>query len=943
MNHTSLTTTHQVLAVAFSLACPLVFAGTEGYITTSTAAGYSDVGPAAVYAGQSGEQSGINMRESARRTAERDAALQLLQEGRTAYQEGKYSVALEKYRQAWERVPHAPATRKLQEFIRKSISDASIAVAIEYSKVGRYDDAEQLLLDVLQREPSNARARKELSLLRDPVRNNPALTPEHVKNVDEVNRLLHLAWGYYELGKYDEAYSEFNSVLRIDPYNEAARRGQEAVSKRRTNYYRAAYDSYRAKALAEVDEAWQEQVPTVLERESSDAADHGSKSSTITEKQVKINEALDSVHIDRANFDKTFISDVVEFLRGELRKNNMTSLNINYQAPSPAALAAAATPASAASSDEDEESDEEEEEDSGDGEEGASSAPAPVAAGPVPEPEVTLSLSDVTLRELLQEVCANAKCTFVVNDRGVNIYMADDPASKVLETRSFWNVSPDFFTAEGEEEGGDEEEDAFASSAARSPRIDPKKRLIQAGIRFDVKGSDAVYSKRLNKLTVRNTPEALDEVADLIFEDRAKKPRMVKVTTKFVEVTQTNDEELSFDWIVNPFSVSNNGSAYLGGVNGSGSTPSRTYQDFVTGENAGSAFASHYKGDAGWPVNNNGGLASKNDVVTQGLMTGGLRSGSGAISSSSMDTLLRGGSASATSLDNAHVAPGILSLTGIYDSGSFQMIMRGLSQKQGVDVMNAPSLVLTPSAGEDLPEVPPAPTSDVHEYIEDQDSSSRIEIVRRFIYPSAFDPPQIPNNTPNNNSYNNSGSSVPVAAPSNPTEWVTEEVGLVMVLKVLPKLDDNIVRFGRFIVRVVDFEGFINYGSPIISGIASTSAIETIVLTDNRIDQPVFSRKMVNTSLAVYDGYTVAIGGMIEDNVQKVEDKVPVFGDLPLIGRFFRSNAESHTRKNLTIFVTADIIDPTGKPVRSVAEDAASATQNATAPGLFPDDGLTNP
>ena len=935
MNHASLTTTNQVLAVAFSLACPLVFAGTEGYLTTSTAAGYSDVGPAAVYAGQSGEQSGINMRESARRIAERDAALQLLQEGRTAYQEGKYSVALEKYRQAWDRVPHAPATRKLQEFIRKSISDASIAVAIEYSRVGRYDDAEQLLLDVLQREPSNARARKELSLLRDPVRNNPALTPEHVKNVDEVNRLLHLAWGYYELGKYDEAYSEFNNVLRIDPYNEAARRGQEAVSKRRTNYYRAAYNSYRAKALAEVDEAWQEQVPTIVEREGS-VATHSTGGKEMTEKQVKINEALDNVHIDRANFDKTYISDVVEFLRGELRKNNMTSLNINYQAPSPEALAAAATPAATPASSEDEDS---EDEDASDEEEEAAPAPAPapVAAGPVPEPEVTLSLSDVTLRELLQEVCANANCTFVVNDRGINIYMANDPASKVLERR-VWQVPPVFFTSDESEEGGDEEEDAFASTA-RTSKIDPKKTLIQAGVRFDAKGANAVYNKRLGKLTVVSTPEDLDAVEEAIFEFNSRKPRMVKVTTKFVEVTQTNDEELSFDWVVNPFSVSNDGSTYLGGVNGYNSTPTRTYRDFVTGSDAGSAFSSHYKGDAGWPVNNNGGLASNNDVVTQGLMTGGLRSGSGAISSSSMDALLRGGSASATSADNSHVAPGILSLTGIYDSGSFQMIMRGLSQKQGVDVMNAPSLVLTPGM-----DVSPAPQSDVHEYIEDQDNSSRIEIVRRFIYPSAFDPPQIPNNTPNNNNNNNNGgSSVPVAAPSNPTEWVTEEVGLVMVLMVQPELSDNIVRFGRFIVRVVDFEGFINYGSPIISGIASTSVIETIVLTDNRIDQPVFSRKMVNTSLALYDGYTVAIGGMIEDKVQKVEDKVPVFGDLPLVGRFFRSNAESHTRKNLTIFVTADIIDSTGKPVRSVAEDAASASQSAAAPGLFPEDGLVTP
>ncbi len=938
MNHASLTTTHQVFAVAFSLACPLVFAGTEGYLTTSTAEGYSDVGPAATYAGQSGGQSGIDMRESARRVAERDAALQLLQEGRTAYQEGKYSLALDKYRQAWERVPHAPATRPLQDFIRKSISDASIAVAIEYSKVGRYDDAEQLLLDVLQREPSNARARKELSLLRDPIRNNPALTPEHVKNVDEVNRLLHLAWGYYELGKYNEAYNEFNSVLRIDPYNEAARRGQEAVSKRRTNYYRAAYDSYRAKALAEVDEAWQEQVPTIVEHEGG-VATHSTGGREMTEKQVRINEALDSVHIARANFDKTYISDVVEFVRGELRKNNMSSLNINYQAPSPASLAAAAKPAAASSDSEDEEdTGDEDEEDTGDEEEEKAPTPAPVATGPVPEPEVTLSLSDVTLRELLQEVCSSANCTFVVNDRGINIYMANDPASKVLERR-VWQVPPVFFTSDEAEEGGDEEEDAFASTA-RTQKIDPKKTLIQAGVRFDAKGANAVYNKRLGRLTVVSTPEDLDAVEEAIFEFNSKKPRMVKVTTKFVEVTQTNDEELSFDWIVNPFSVSNNGSTYLGGVNATSSTPPRTYQDFVTGQNAGSAFSSHYKGDAGWPVNNNNGLASNDDLVTQGLMTGSLRSGSGAISSSSMDALLRGGSASATASDNAHPAPGILSLTGIYDSGSFQMIMRGLSQKQGVDVMNAPSLVLTPGM-----DVAPAPQSDVHEYIEDQDNSSRIEIVRRFIYPSAFDPPTIPNNTPNNNYNNNnySGSSVPVAAPANPTEWVTEEVGLVMVLQVQPELSDNIVRFGRFIVRVVDFEGFINYGSPIISGVASPSTIETIVLTDNRIDQPVFSRKMVNTSLALYDGYTVAIGGMIEDKVQKVEDKVPVFGDLPLIGRFFRSNAESHTRKNLTIFVTADIIDSTGKPVRNVAEDAASANQNAAAPGLFPEDGLVNP
>ena len=43
-------------------------------------------------------------------------------------------------------------------------------------------------------------------------------------------------------------------------------------------------------------------------------------------------------------------------------------------------------------------------------------------------------------------------------------------------------------------------------------------------------------------------------------------------------------------------------------------------------------------------------------------------------------------------------APGIMSLTGIYDEGAFQMLMRGLSQKKGSDVLTAPSV--TAKSGE---------------------------------------------------------------------------------------------------------------------------------------------------------------------------------------------------------------------------------------------------
>ena len=86
---------------------------------------------------------------------------------------------------------------------------------------------------------------------------------------------------------------------------------------------------------------------------------------------------------------------------------------------------------------------------------------------------------------------------------------------------------------------------------------------------------------------------------------------------------------------------------------------------------------------------------------------------------------------------------------------------------------------------------------------------------------------------------------------------------------------------------------------------------------------PVFSTRRVNTALTIYDGYTVAIGGLMREDVQNVEDKVPILGDIPFIGRLFQTKAENRIKSNLIIFVTAQIIDATGRPLRG-AEAAPS-------------------
>lgn len=77
-----------------------------------------------------------------------------------------------------------------------------------------------------------------------------------VPATDRVRRHLYTGEGYYNLGQFDRALMEFEAVLRIDPYNSAARRWMERISSARSSYYRAAYDETRARLLMEVDAAW---------------------------------------------------------------------------------------------------------------------------------------------------------------------------------------------------------------------------------------------------------------------------------------------------------------------------------------------------------------------------------------------------------------------------------------------------------------------------------------------------------------------------------------------------------------------------------------------------------------------------------------------------------------------------------------------------------------
>jgi type II secretory pathway component GspD/PulD (secretin) len=69
------------------------------------------------------------------------------------------------------------------------------------------------------------------------------------------------------------------------------------------------------------------------------------------------------------------------------------------------------------------------------------------------------------------------------------------------------------------------------------------------------------------------------------------------------------------------------------------------------------------------------------------------------------------------------------------------------------------------------------------------------------------------------------------------------------------------------------------------------------------------SKREVETSALVADNQTVVLGGLMGSTETNVETKVPILGDLPLIGTFFRGSRTQARRTNLMIFLTPHIID----------------------------------
>src|SRR6266699_2645518 len=827
-----------------------------------------------------------------------------LARGKAAMQAKNYTVAHEEFRTAVSYLPDAVVSGKAHDQAVEGFCKSGVTLAEARIAQTDYAGAEAILREVLsdRYDPNCRPAAELLAHLHQPGYFNKTITSAFIGKVEEVKQLLTEADGCDQSGRYDLALRRYEQVLNLDPYNVAARRGQEKITNAKYHYGENAYNETRARQLWKVEKAWEEPV----HKYGMAAAPVGVGFARDTGGTARITNKLNTIIIPRVEFRDASIREAIDFLREQAVENDpekkgvdivLRTVPLGQIAPPPVPVGPAASPAAAGSPP---------------GPIGPPAAPTgpgapgtgpvtaqPAVARPVvaaaaispSEARITLTLNQIPLGEALRYIASQAGLKVKVEPYAVSIIPITEQSNDLITKQ--YRVPPGFIstgvltgtsllqrgayktaqtTAAPAGTGKDTQESTGGQQLVN--REGAKEFLEAQGVPFP-EGASANFLPESSRLIVRNTQDNLDLVDALVEQATVAGPKQVEIESKFIEITQNNLKELGFDWLLGPFKVGSKGAFGSGGTSGNGTATNAANFPFVdaNGNPVGSATSIPGDGTSGGPV------------------TAGNRSGNAAISANAIDALLF------PSLGTSAVAPGIFGLGGVFTDPQFQVVIRALNQKKGVDLLSAPKV--TTKSGQ----------------------RAVIEIVREFRYPTTFTPPQVPSIT---GGTGGTGTvSIEVVTPTTPQSFETRNTGVT--LEVEPVVGpDGVTIDLNLVPQVVEFEGFINYGSPIfgINPSILTNALNSqVLLTQNVINQPIFSTRKVTTSVSVYDGSTVVLGGLMREDVQKTEDRTPIIGDIPIVGRLFRTNVDQHIKRNLVIFVTAHLVTPAGTPFNATEED----------------------
>ena len=215
----------------------------------------------------------------------------------------------------------------------------------------------------------------------------------------------------------------------------------------------------------------------------------------------------------------------------------------------------------------------------------------------------------------------------------------------------------------------------------------------------------------------------------------------------------------------------------------------------------------------------------------------------------------------------------VLTFASVLTNPELQMAINALEQKGHADVLSVPRVTTKNS------------------------EQAVIKVVEEIRYPQSYEANQV---------------QVPVLGVGvgavynitvfTPADFQTRDVGVL--LTVTPTIGPDGYTIDLTLVpEVSELVEWHQYGTTIGAG------------QNFNAQQPFFQTRTVTSKLVVWDGETVVLGGLIREQLTDFKDKIPVLGDIPLLGKLFQSKGASSTKENLMIFVTARIVDSSGRPI----------------------------
>ncbi len=933
--------------------------------------------PARTYSGKDAPLiAQLKATEVLRRKAFDAQAKRVIATARSCMQTKEYMEAAKQYRIAQKLLNDSPASEGLRKECEQGVAEGLYRAALQEETTGRRDRAVKLMTKAVDLRHPKARRQLEQWLASDDPeaakvdvseiagrRNEADYKNVRAKNLRHLRRARQLL-GTREL---DRALDECELVLISDPYNQEAIRLREKIELKMRTIVTQERKAARDGMIADVDKAWRPPYAIdarAIEKSVGQTVTTGLDKDPERAQEQMILKRMREMMLPEISFKPpATIFDAVQFFIGASKDYDRPDLPLEergfgFQMITPQTMTAA-NPAQ-----------DEGAEGFGAGD-AESSAEAGVAGAPVIP---TISVNNISFFDALTLICESVGYKFKVKN-GIVVVMPKDMSTEEMVTRSYPVLSTfmdQMSTATSDLKemksggfggGSNQSHDDGEENQER----DWKEFFSLLGVQWP-EGSSIMYIKTIGKLRVKNTYENLAELEKALTEMNVDS-KLIEIEARFVEVSQEDLNSLGFEWILNSdYTLGlnqklgkalgiRNGQWPSAGVSGSTSAASSTLLPgqpgyttsggTITGSTSGSSAA----GNAGNYANTHGatwvkGSGSSRNVGISKFGGEGATHHTGMRYLSTMSNHISGEGYS----NNDQ----FMRVNAFLGNADLSMILHMLSQRSDTDLLSAPK-VLTMS-----------------------EQNAVMKVVTEYIYPTDYDV-QLQSSSSSSGGSNSGGSQSAILAVVEPQSFTMREVGVI--LDVTPRLTDN----GNLIdlelkTQVVDEPTWKNYGMRIpftgnsslqsfegiggifegLTGILQTlgtgldktlqqsfaeqavnsatkaldnlsaSSADNMTYYDAPMEQPFFHVRSIESKVSVYPGATIVMGGLITEARKAMDDKIPFLGDLPFVGRFFRSHSEQTNKRNLLIFLTTRLVDVRGREVAigslEAEKDAADTT-----------------